>query len=131
MDASSKNQRTGEYVPPRLQKPFRLAIVVVAAMTAYAALASPYLRFLSVPPMDKALHVSASFVLALLLRWSLGLPLVIVMLLTAAIGGGVELLQFVIPHRNPGLDDFLADVAGAVIAGVLLSLIRIRRQTRT
>jgi len=115
----------------QLQKPFRLALVAVAAIAAYAALASPYLRFLSVPPMDKALHVSASFVIALLLRWSLGLPLMAVLLLTAGIGGGVELLQYVIPHRNPGLDDFLADVAGAVIAGVLLSLIRIRRQTRT
>ncbi len=116
---------------PRLQKPFRLALVTVVAIAAYAALASPYLLFLSVPPMDKALHVSASIGIALLLRWSLGLPLAAVLLLTAAIGGGVELLQYVIPHRNPGLDDFLADVAGAVIAGVLLSLIRIRRKTLT
>jgi hypothetical protein len=131
MKTSNENLGTAKYVTPRLQKPFRLALVAVAAIAAYAALASPYLRFLSVPPMDKALHVSASFVIALLLRWSLGLPLAAVLLLTAGIGGGVELLQYVIPHRNPGLDDFLADVAGAVIAGVLLSLIRIRRQTRT
>lgn len=131
MKTSNENLGTAKYVTPRLHKPFRLALVAVAAIAAYAALASPYLRFLSVPPMDKALHVSASFVLALLLRWSLGLPLAIVLLLTAGIGGGVELLQYVIPHRNPGLDDFLADVAGAVIAGVQLSLIRIRRQTRT
>jgi VanZ family protein len=118
-------------VTPRLQKPFRLALVALAAIAAYAALDSPSLHFLSVPPMDKALHLSASFAIALLLRWSLGLPLAAVLFLTAGIGGGVELLQFVIPHRNPGLDDFLADVAGAVIAAVLLSLIRFRRQIRT
>ncbi len=115
---------------PQLQKLFRLAFVAVASIAAYAALASPYLHFLSVPPMDKGLHLSASFALALLLRWSLGLPLAAILLLTAGIGGGVELLQFVIPHRNPGLEDFIADIAGAVIAGVLLSFIRIRRQSR-
>lgn len=113
----------------QFQKPLRIALLALGAIATYAALGSPYLHFLSKPPFDKLLHISASFVLTLLLRWSMQLPVMATLLLATCIGGGIELLQFVIPHHSPGLGDFLADIVGAVIAGVLFHYTRIRNQS--
>jgi VanZ family protein len=113
---------------PRIQKPFRLVLLIMGLLAAYTILASPELNFLYKPPMDKVLHLSGSIAIALLLRWILKLPLVPTLFVTACIGGSFELLQFFIPHRTPSLEDFFADVIGVIIAGTLLNVRRLRRQ---
>ena len=64
---------------------------------------------------DKAAHVLASFLLTLLLRWSLGLAPGAVAALAVSVGGVDEILQLFQPGRNADPLDFLADVSGALV----------------
>ncbi|WP_223428207.1 VanZ family protein [Tateyamaria pelophila] len=67
---------------------------------------------------DLALHALAFFALSLpvLALW----PRLISVVLLTGLAGAVEVAQFWLPRRNPGLDDILASLAGVVLGAVVL-----------
>jgi VanZ family protein len=69
---------------------------------------------------DLALHAAAFFALSLplLMVWPARRMRVTLGLLMLAVG--IEVIQFGLPRRNPGLDDVLASMAGVALAWALV-----------
>lgn len=70
--------------------------------------------------LDKVVHVLASFILTLLLRWSLDLKPVAVAAVAVCVGGLDEILQLFQPNRNADPLDFVANFLGALLAWLFL-----------
>jgi len=71
-------------------------------------------------PCDKAIHFGVFAILAIGLRTTLPtLPVNLIALLAIGIGLVDELHQYLVPGRQPGIDDWLADCAGT-LGGLLI-----------
>jgi VanZ family protein len=64
--------------------------------------------------IDKVAHFGIFFILTACLRRAIKAPVWVYVLILAAYGGGVELMQAQIPHRQASWADFFADVAGVI-----------------
>ena len=76
---------------------------------------------------DKILHFFAYFVLSALLFGGLAYHVLSRMITTFFIASGLgavdELLQFLVPTRDPSFDDWLVDCFGSMIAVVMLGIL--------
>lgn len=105
----------------RLQLRVLSAIALALMLTAlFAGGAQPEAAGLIPAPWDKLAHFTVFALLAALMRHGLGFPAVLAVLAAVLIGAGDEFHQMSLPGRFPGLDDWLADLAGA-LAGVWLA----------
>jgi VanZ family protein len=79
---------------------------------------------LFVPPIDKLVHFFyfATFTFAIVM--SNTIPLKYAAMLTITLGAADELHQMLLPGRSPGVDDWLADIFGAVMVVCIFSIIR-------
>jgi len=86
--------------------------------------AQPEAAGLFVPPVDKLVHILyfAAFTFAIVM--SNILPLKYAAILTVTLGAADELHQMLLPGRSPGVDDWLADIFGAVSVVCIFSIIR-------
>ena len=50
--------------------------------------------------------------------------LVVAVVVATAVGGGVELLQSLVPGRTPSVDDAVANLAGAAVGAALATVLR-------
>ena len=66
------------------------------------------------PHIDKVAHFGIFFILAALLSHAVKAPLWVYILLLAAYGGAIEMMQHTLPHTQASLGDFIADTLGAV-----------------
>lgn len=76
-------------------------------------------------PWDKLAHASFFFIFTFLLARYVSLPIVLVIALAMLFGAADEIHQSFLPGRVAGWDDWLADVAGAML-GAVLGLIRLK-----
>jgi VanZ family protein len=74
-------------------------------------------------PWDKLVHGLFFCVLVILLRLCLTLPLWWLAALAVVVGAADELHQLFLPGRSAGFDDWLADLAGAGLAVVMIRLV--------
>jgi VanZ family protein len=79
-------------------------------------------------PTDKVLHAGAFMGLELLLEFAFwdrspDRRRVLAILLAAALGGALELVQACLPYRSAEWLDFVADVSGALIGAALCALL--------
>ena len=76
---------------------------------------------------DKILHFFAYFVLSILIF--VGLPyhvfsrMITTFFIASGLGAVDELLQFLVPRRDPSFDDWLVDCFGSMFAVVLLGIL--------
>ena len=96
----------------------RLALFIVAILLTlyFWGNSQPEVAGLVPPPWDKLAHLAWYAVLAGLLLFGLGQrtwPWVLAG--TLLLAGWDEWHQFALPGRSPGIDDWLADVLGAVV----------------
>lgn len=97
------------------------ALVLVMMLTAlFAGGAQPEAAGLIPAPWDKLAHFTVFAVLAVLMHSGLGMSRVLAVVLVMLVGAADELHQMSLPGRFPGLDDLLADLAGA-LCGVWLT----------
>lgn len=77
---------------------------------------------------DLALHGLAFFALSLpvLALW----PRLMTVIALAGLATAVEVAQFWLPRRNPGMDDILASLAGVALGAVVLLSLRKARSMR-
>lgn len=75
-------------------------------------------------PWDKLAHTLFFFLIVMLLRLGLDLPLWFLAGITAALGAADEIHQLNLPGRSAGFDDWLADVVGVLCAVMILKLFR-------
>ncbi|MDO6388296.1 MULTISPECIES: VanZ family protein [unclassified Uliginosibacterium] len=101
-----------------------LAALVLGLMllALFAGGAQPEAAGLIPAPWDKLAHLTLFAVLALLLRGGLGLPAWLALLIALGIGAADEFHQAGLPGRFAGLDDWLADLVGALLGLALLRL---------
>ncbi|MGZ5028662.1 MAG: VanZ family protein [Methylobacter sp.] len=83
---------------------------------------------LFLPPVDKFVHFFyfAAFTFAIVM--SNTIPLRYAAMLTIALGAADELHQMLLPGRSPDLNDWLADIFGAVLVVCIFSVIK-KQQT--
>ncbi len=97
---------------------------LLAALTMIAALfigaANPPTAGLIHEPWDKVAHLLFFFLLGVLLRYGLTLPAWVIVLLVAIVGAADEWHQYYVPGRTASVGDWLADLAGVVLAMVVL-----------
>lgn len=94
-------------------------ILLVAAI--FIGGAQPGVDHLFPPPLDKLVHITAYGAMAIFAGLALpARPLPVVILLIAFIGGADEIHQIYLPGRDPGMDDWLADIVGTLLATPLL-----------
>ena len=74
-------------------------------------------------PWDKLAHALFFFVFVMLLRLSFTVPLWLMAGAAVVVGAVDELHQLFLPGRTPGLDDWLADVVGVVLAVMIIRLV--------
>lgn len=78
--------------------------------------------------LDKWVHAGSYGALTVLLAWSRGsrdLAAVAVLVAVAVgYGGGIELLQGLVPSRSPSVADAVANTVGAVVGGGLWMALR-------
>lgn len=106
-----------------MQQAARLLLVALVMGTAYQIVQWPEIRTLY-SAEDKWAHGLAFFSVWWALRWALKwnpLPLTV---LSAALGGAVEIHQMVLPGFNPSWADWAADLAGIALAVGLFAVIR-------
>ncbi|WP_160279995.1 VanZ family protein [Methylotenera sp. G11] len=102
-----------------------LGLVVVVFMVAslFIGGAQPGAGSLFHPPWDKLVHAGYFFVLTLLLYRFVGLPVVLVVAVSLALGMADEIHQTYLPGRTADWDDFLADSIGVALALAFAGLI--------
>lgn len=102
------------------RKLFGLVVVFGIFFLLFGFGSTPESGNLVATPWDKAVHIGVFAVLVMGLRASLpnlSTPLIAGMALS--IGLADELHQYLVPGRQPGIDDWLADCAGA-LGGLLV-----------
>lgn len=113
---------------PRSRKALaRTALVAYVALLLAATLGpSPHVRDMVDLPLDKLAHVGLFAGLGAVLYWNLVItirrvagPLSVV--LAATVAGLIELLQDPLAYRSAEWWDFLAGVAGALVAVILVA----------
>lgn len=85
---------------------------------------------LFVPPVDKLIHFLyfATFTFSIIMSNIVQLKYTAI--LAAMLGAADELHQMVLPGRSPGVDDWLADLVGAVTVVCIFSIIRKRQNLK-
>jgi len=80
-----------------------------------------------------AVYVGLGFMLAVALGgWTVSpRRLLLALVLAAALGGAIELVQGPLPYRDTQLSDFLMDVAGAAVGLVAFSAVARGQRTRS
>ncbi len=108
--------------PLRWQRLAAAAVLVALVAALFHQGAQPYAVGLIPSPWDKLAHLALFGMLAALF-WLLANARHpwLILFVVSAIGAADELAQLRLPGREPGLDDLLADVAGASIALLILS----------
>lgn len=78
---------------------------------------------LFVAPIDKFVHagIFALIAISIKISWPV-LNWLVVLLISACIGLADELHQFLVPGRQPGWDDGIADIIGACVGLIALRL---------
>ncbi|ATC95967.1 VanZ family protein [Pseudoalteromonas tunicata] len=89
---------------------FFIAVLVFTALFA-KEIKSGIILF---PHIDKVAHFGIFFILAALLSHAFKAPIWVYVLILAAYGGAVEIMQDTLPHRQASLGDFIADTLGAI-----------------
>lgn len=106
----------------------RIALAAGAALALVLGLfiggAQPAAVGLIPPPWDKLAHAGVFGAIAFLLHGGLRLPGWLAVMLAVLVGAGDEIHQSFLPGRAAGLDDWLADLAGAVLAVLLVKFLR-------
>lgn len=98
----------GRFIPGALCSVILFSLFVLGSHPASANLFNS--------PWDKLAHASIFATLAFSLKWLWPkLNTLLVLLLIGLIGGADELHQFLVPMRQPGWEDLLADLVGATL----------------
>lgn len=105
----------------------RLLLVVVALGVAYQLVQWPEVRALY-SAEDKWAHGSAFFAVWWALRWALDWRLLSLALLSAALGGAIEIHQMFLPGFMPSWADWAADLLGIAFAVASLVFLGGRRK---
>jgi len=103
-------------------RPVRLAVTWICGVVMYEIFMFGLTHYRFFEHQDKVVHVLASFLLSILLRWSLGLEPVAVAVAAICVGGLDEMLQLFQPGRHADPLDFLANVFGTLLACMTLAL---------
>lgn len=96
------------------------AALALLLLALFGGGAQPEAAGLIPAPWDKLAHLTVFCVLLILLRAGLGLPLWLAVLLTLGVGAADELHQAGLPGRFASLQDWFADLAGALLGLFLL-----------
>ena len=113
-------------INPVLLRQLTLACLILLVAAIFIGGEQPGAGSLFPPPWDKAVHITAFGIIALLAGMAYPTkPLLLIWLLVFCIGGADEIHQIFIPGRHAGFDDLTADLAGGLIA--LPGIIKLRR----
>lgn len=99
----------------RLRQALVALLLALMLLALFGGGAQPEAAGLIPAPWDKLAHLAVFAGFAFLLRSGLGLPEGLALFLTLVIGAADELHQASLPGRFAGLDDWLADFAGALL----------------
>lgn len=105
---------------------FGLVLIIFMLASLFIGGAQPQAVGLFPPPWDKLAHATFFFSFAFVLKRFVGLHTAIVIILALLVGAADEFHQLYLPGRFSGLDDWLADAAGASLALFVLSFVKNR-----
>ena len=107
---------------------WRIAFAVICVLVLAAGLfiggAQPAAVGLIPPPWDKFAHAGVFGAIAFLLHGGLRLRAWLAVLLAVLLGAGDEIHQAFLPGRFAGLDDWIADLFGALLGVLLVGVLR-------
>lgn len=106
----------------RLYQIIALGLLALMLLALFGGGARPEAVGLIPAPWDKLAHLVVFAGFAILLRAGLRWPVWLALLVTLAIGAADELHQATLPGRFAALDDWFADLAGALLGLWLLRL---------
>ena len=113
-------------INPVFLRQFALTCLVLLVAAIFIGGEQPGAGSLFPPPWDKAVHITAYGIIAILAGMAYpNRPLALILLLTVCIGGSDEIHQIFIPGRHAGFDDLTADLVGGLIA--LPGITKLRR----
>ena len=101
-----------------------LVLIVVMLASLFIGGTEPQAVGLFNPPWDKMAHATFFFTFAFVLKRFVGLPTSLVITLALLVGAADEFHQLYLPDRFAGLDDWLADATGAILALFALSFVK-------
>lgn len=101
----------------------RLGFVIIAIGIIYLLVQRPEIRD-SYANWDKYAHAVAFLLVWFALRWSLSWPVMQLTVLSAALGGAVEIHQMFLPGFNPSWADWAADLGGIAVAVGIFGVFR-------
>lgn len=110
-------------MPIRLRQAGCGLILILMLITLFGGGAQPEAAGLIPPPWDKLAHLLVFAGFGGLLHWGLGFSRMWAVVLVLLIGGADELHQATLPGRFAGIDDWLADFAGALLGVWLAGLL--------
>lgn len=115
-------------INPVFVRQFALACLILLLAAIFIGGEQPGAGNLFPPPWDKAVHIMAFGIIALLAGLACpATPLALILLLVLCIGGADEIHQMFIAGRHAGFDDLTADLVGGLI--VLPAIIKLRRRS--
>ena len=107
---------------------WRIAFAVTSVLALAAGLfiggAQPVAVGLIPPPWDKLAHACVFASIAFLLHGGLRLRAWLAVLLAVSIGAADEIHQIFLPGRSAGMDDWIADLFGALLGVLIVGLLR-------
>lgn len=109
-----------------LRQALALVILVLMLLALFGGGSQPQAAGLVPAPWDKLAHVGFFAAFAVLLRWGLGWPVWLALLGTMLIGAADELHQASLPGRFASLEDWFADLAGALLGLWILRRVTIK-----
>ena len=112
-----------------MKRLLRLGLCGVLLLIGYQLVRHPALR-VYYAPWDKFAHATAFFTVWWMLFWASRWPAVWVSLLAAFLGGAIEIHQMFLIGFSPSWSDWMADLAGIALAGVLWAQWCVRRNAR-
>ncbi|MGC2166029.1 MAG: VanZ family protein [Gallionella sp.] len=105
-------------------KSLTLLVLGLMLLALFVGGAQPQAVGLVAVPWDKLAHAAFFFVVSLILARFVSLPVALVFVLAMLVGAADEIHKLYLPGRTAGVDDRLADIAGAAIALTALTLKR-------
>jgi VanZ family protein len=108
------------FLDPWIRRKLPAAAAVVVVLALFIGGAQHGAGSLFTAPWDKLAHLAFYFCLTLLLAGGFRVGILASILLALSVGMLDELHQFWLPERFASLDDWLADVVGAWLAGMVL-----------
>jgi VanZ family protein len=98
-------------------------LVIFMLLALFIGGAHPFAVGLFAEPWDKVAHATFFCLLSLLMARFVGLHATLVVALALLVGAADEIHQSFLPGRVAGMDDWLADIAGACIGSMKFSRI--------